>query len=132
MTSINEMLPEMDLACLEPLETMCHTFYLNKPLKSYINKTFVATILDFGFLCISYKLFARLSTQVVFVGICRDDFHRPSFYSTPCPPNPSDSLGTCWYLEKLRSSYYELLNFSKYQPVPSDAPQQNQALLAQC
>ena len=27
-----------------------------------------------------------------------------------------DSLGTGWYLEKLRSSY-ELLNFSKYQPV---------------
>ena len=69
------MLREMDLACRKPLETMCHTLHLNKPFKSYINKTFVADILDFRFLCIYCKIFARLSTQAVLVGICRDDFH---------------------------------------------------------
>ena len=89
---IKEMLPEMDLACRKPLETMCHTINLNKPFKS-INKIFVAAILDFCFLYTSCKIFAKFSTQVVIVGICRDDFHRPTFCSTPCPSNPPGSLG---------------------------------------
>ena len=49
--------------------------------------------LGFRFLCILCKKFARLSTQAVFVGICKDDFRRPTFYSTPCPSNSSGSLG---------------------------------------
>ena len=78
----------MDLAHRKPLETMCHTLHLNTPFKSYINQAFMAAILDFRFLCISCKSFARLYTQVVFVGICRDDFHRPTFTARHVPKTP--------------------------------------------
>ena len=75
------MLPEIDLlaSCTKPVETMCRTFNLNKPFKSYIviyktviYKTFVAAILDFSFLCIPAKylhgypprLFSRVGLYV--------------------------------------------------------------------
>ena len=48
--------------------------------------------LEFSIFVHLLQMFARLSTQVVFVGICRDDFHWRTFYSTPCPSNPSGSL----------------------------------------
>ena len=45
----------MDLVRRKPLETVCHTLHLNKPFKSYINKTLWRPSLIFAFFALLAK-----------------------------------------------------------------------------
>ena len=49
MPTINEIVPEMDLACRKPLEVIRHTWHLKKPSKCYMYAIFMAAIFDFYF-----------------------------------------------------------------------------------